>query len=146
MAKKRKAHGMSRRITFLVLFIVFLLSINAQKTPIDSLQKAFDKAENDQARFNNLLDQIAYYQLNDLGKARKKVNELNAYAIKINEKPNIARAKFHNAVQFRKEGNYDSSIVYYLDAIKLFEELGDQTQVSLRYASIGIAYWQLKEY
>lgn len=136
---------LNRVICLILLFSLFGI-IAAQESKIDSLLKAFEVEKSDSGKFHNLVSQIAYYRLSDNLKAREKVKELNIYAGKINNKAFTASAIFYSAVQFRKEGNYDSSIVYYMQAIKLFEELKNEMQVTMCYASLGIAYWQLKEF
>lgn len=133
------------RLSFLLFLIVYSLG-SQNKKYIDSLENAYNKVDTDTARFNNLVDQIAYYRLGDNLKAREKVQLITQLAQRINNLSYTAGAKFQNAVQFRKEGNYDSSIVYYMEAIRLYEHMNNEKYLSVCYASIGIAYWQLKEY
>ncbi|TND02416.1 MAG: protein serine/threonine phosphatase [Bacteroidetes bacterium] len=131
------------RYIFLLLVFSFSFAANGQKKQlIDSLEKAYGSAASDTARFNIVIDMIAAYRLGNLEKAGEKCDVLSELAEKIGHPLYKGRALFNQAVQKRKEGEPETAITYYQEALTLFEDIGDEPNIASAYGSLGITHWQ----
>lgn len=128
--------------------IFFLITVNAfaqTKQLVDSLEKRYQQAGSDTAKFNALVEVISAYRMGNTRKAGEKCNELLKLAEKINDPLFTARAINHLGTQKRKEGNYDTAATLYLQALPVFERYHDDYNISVVCNSLGIMYWQQQE-
>lgn len=137
------------RISYItILFCVFvnLFSVAQDKRSLDSLINSYNKLLVDSDRFDNLVQQIKVYRLGEPEKAMALSQQLIPLSKKIGTQNYQAKAFLNLAIQYRKQGNYDSSTTLYTQALSIFEKLKDEAQIATCCGSMGIGYWQQKNY
>lgn len=109
--------------------IVGLLNGQTQTTPIDSLN-----------------EQVYRLQFEQPQKARTLARQTFKAARNINDTKGMADAINHIGTSFYLQDDTDSSIVYYLQALWLREQMGDSAKMAQSYNNVGMIYRDLEEY
>ncbi|MCE3226536.1 MAG: hypothetical protein K0S32_1087 [Bacteroidetes bacterium] len=135
------------RFNVVLIFCFIFFASSAQKVrSLDSMETAYLNLKTDSAKFDNLNERIKIYRLNDPAKAMASCWEAYELSRRTNNENARARALFNLAISYRKIGNYDTSIVLYLQVLPVFEKGKDDAQIGSCYGSLGIAFWQQKQY
>ncbi|HTL81677.1 MAG TPA: tetratricopeptide repeat protein, partial [Bacteroidia bacterium] len=135
-----------KRTAVLFLFCIFSNLVFSQTKRItDSLERRFELATSDTAKFNSLVDLINAYRLGNTQKAGEKTQQLLDLSQQMDQPLYKARAVFYLAIQKRKEGNYDTAITLYQQALPVFEQYNDQANEAAADGSLGIMYWQQED-
>ena len=134
--------------TKLFIFLCLFLSatVQAQKTPVDSLKNVLNTAINDTLRVN-VLNQIAFLLRNsDIKTSFNYVLQANELAKKINYKNGIAESYGYMGLLYYREGKYDLSVEAHLKSLRLYEELGNKRFIAFRYNDLGNVYVEQEFY
>ena len=132
-------------VTILLCVFVNFFSIAQDKRSLDSLINNYNKLSVDSDRFDNLVQQIKVYRLGEPEKAMALSQQLIPLSKKIGTQNYQAKAFLNLAIQYRKQGNYDSSTTLYTQALSIFEKLKDEAQIAACCGSMGIGCWQQKK-
>lgn len=136
-----------RRYLLFAIFSVFLTQAHAQsKRVMDSLERLYQETSTDTARFRIVIEMINKYRLGDLAKAGEKCDQLTELAEKIDLPLYRARAIYNQAVQSRKEGEYETAIRQYQEALTIFEQENDGKNIASVNGSLGITHWNQGNY
>jgi serine phosphatase RsbU (regulator of sigma subunit) len=130
----------------LVLGCSFSISLLAQSNSLDSLWNLHKKAKTDSVKATILFDIGDYYQQTSPDTSLYFYNQAMDLVSKLKISPNSfalrkAIALRDIGINLRKESKFDKAIVYQLESIKLFEDLGEKTKVSQCYQNLGNVYF-----
>ena len=114
------------------------LWVNAQNSELDSLTRLFEQhTEEDSTRVNLLNGMAQNLYIIDAKRAFEYAKEAN----KISTQIKFLKGK---AKSFRLMGitqnSYDEAVIYYNEALKIYQQLKDKLEISKCYINIGVAY------
>jgi tetratricopeptide (TPR) repeat protein len=135
-------------LSFSLVLIIFSFEAYTQTNAtdllnIDSLKKVLQTEKEDTNKVN-MLNEVSekFLSINDYKNAMRYANEALALAGKFNFKKgkadatyNVAETKGHQ--YYTNPNTYSELYIYYFDALKLYEELGEKKGIAKSYESIG---------
>ena len=129
-------------ILFALSFVICFPLTAQNKRIIDSLEKVLPTQPEDTVRFYTLQNLIVQYRLGNAAKAMELCLEQQRLAEHIGMPKFIGKALLNTAIQFRKTGDYESSVRLHLDALQQFDKIKDENNYGNASGSLGITYWQ----
>jgi tetratricopeptide (TPR) repeat protein len=133
-----------KKIIFLVLIALGTTISSAQPSVVDSLNRLLAKATVDSVKAD-LLCSLCFYEQNfqrgvELGQRGLEI------AQKIKYKQGIGDCLFNIANHYLTAGNNTMSLHYYLEAMKVYEEISDKPGFSACYIAIGSIFKEQGDY
>lgn len=127
-----------------ILIFTFFSQVFAQNPYLDSLQTAL-KTVNDTTKVNIFNTFCREYQRNDVKKALEFAEKGLKLSQEIEFNNGIATSLINYGNIHWYQGNYGMSIDYYLQALKIYEKIGDIFGTCIIYNNLGSVYKQNKE-
>lgn len=131
--------------TYLSHLFIFL-SINASAYNSDSLELSLKSMNDDTLKIKTLLLIYENYIDTDNNKAQLYLTQAILLAQKQKDKKLLGLCYFNQATLFEHTGQFDKSLKYYLEAIKIYEAIGYQKGIGQCYNSIGVIFWYQDNY
>lgn len=121
---------------FTLLLGLFLLCLSAKAHDLDSLKNSLNEVKGEE-RVKTLSVLFKEYLNNDPILAYSYVREALNLAREIGFRSGEARALNDIGVIYRKRGNYDMALEYYLESYKIYNQLEEEEGLSMIYNNIG---------
>lgn len=126
------------RFTFIVISLLFLSFTSfAQQSEIDSLEQLLPSAK-DTARVKILVDLTLDYEYIDAEKAFQYGEECLLLAKKTGFKKGEANISMNLGLLYADKSDYSSSKKYATNALKIYEELGQDADIAQAYTNLGV--------
>lgn len=131
-----------KHFLILIIFCLFHLISNGQKSKIDSLQHVLKTGKADTAKVNTL-NQLSreLYFIGNNDTAISHAQNAKQLAEKLNFKKGIAFSYNNIGNVYYLQGNYSAALKNYFASLKIKEEIGDKLGVASSYNNIGNVYY-----
>jgi len=134
------------KIALLIFSLIILIGIGfSQNQVIDSLKLRINDIEGED-RIRTMIGLSYHYLRISIDSSLIYSNQALSYSEKTENERGVARALLMKGSANNYLGNYHSAIKYQLEALAIFEELGDTSAVGITYNNLGTNYQCLGEY
>src|ERR1700733_10012290 len=128
-----------KKIAIYLLFTLSIASVSAQAPPIDSLTRVLNTAKEDTIKVMALVKLSFYNQSFQYGLDQAKQGL--ALAQKINYKKGEGACLQQIGNQYLSISNYPLALHYYLEGLKVREQVGNKSDIGSSYYGIGTIYY-----
>lgn len=126
--------------------LVFSITLNAQNSKIDSLERLLNKHTVDTTKVDILLDLGARLSTNSPSKAIQYINQAEKISAKLKDSSRLALSYNRLGVAYYYITDYTKALEYYLKSYGINQAIGNQKNLANNYNNVGLIYYKLKQY